>query len=81
MVFVFILPVFFILARLIVALTNCCCCCKGKKNKNGNDFRDINKKVPYDIFNPLVQSEKIGKLFNDCSPTLLNKDQKNELIK
>ena len=81
MVFVFILPVFFILARLIVALTNCCCCCKGKKNKNGNDFRDINKKVPYDIFNPLVQREKIGKLFNDCSPTLLNKDQKNELIK
>ena len=64
MVFVFILPVFFVLARLIVALTNCCCS-KERKNQNKNDFIAIDPKVAYDIFNPLTQREKLEKLIND----------------
>ena len=83
-VLVFILPVFFVLARLIVALTNCYC--KVKKSKKDKNFREINPKIAYDIFNPLVQKEKLKKLFNNYSSikkneqNLFNKSQKSELI-
>ena len=76
MVLVFILPVFFGIARLIFELTNFCC--EAKKDKNDKSLEDLVPEMEYSLFNPLVQKEKIKELFNDKN--VINESQEKELI-
>jgi len=78
MILFLIIP-FYLLAKLIMYLTNYCCLKKKESEKLNNIKQKI--KSDYRIFNPCYQKEKISQLFYEYQrKNLLNNSQYKELI-
>ena len=79
MILILIIP-FYLVAKLIMYITNYCCL----KEKESGNLNHIKQKIKsdYRIFNPCYQKEKICKIFNEFKrDNLLTKSQYEELIK
>ena len=83
MVLVFILPFFYVVAKIIVYMTELCC--KYNSNINSED-KDLSPKIGYGLFNPYDQKEKIKNIFHnyyqlrvDGSP-IIDENQYQEII-